>query len=235
MKIVHTYKNKQSVSCQIEEKDGIYRYHFYDERRASHELKKRERKLEKLQKEQNKQLQTIKNKGITHAKKKFTKKMHNTLEYGDRIIHSEVTVQKRLYAKTNEQLQEEQMADRELDGFFTLKSSRKLTPKKALRKYRQKDRAEKMFSALKSVHNIRPFQVWTTNEIHGAALVCMLAALYVSLIQALHDLTDHTQKTITNQIRKLTLGVKQALDGTILKLFYNNLTPQLHTILSITT
>ena len=186
--------------------EGVYGYIYYDERRAKKDAKKRQKKIKKLLKEKEELTKKIQEKGAKALTKKKRKKV--TKELNDVVITTEVTIQKRLAKKSDEEIIVELEADKDLDGIFTLESSRNLKPKSALRLYRRKDKIEKLISDLKNVHMIRPFRVWTDNAIKGAILICMIATLFVGLLQQALDCLRNTKKTVVEHLKHLTLIIE---------------------------
>jgi hypothetical protein len=52
---------------------------------------------------------------------------------------------------------------------------------------------------------IRPFRVWTNDAVKGAALICMIATLFVGPLQRRMDLCGKTKKTVLGCLKRLTL------------------------------
>ena len=198
-----SYKNGDKVFGYWKDYGGVYEYLYYDERKAKKDAKKRQKKINKILGRRKEMIKKIQKKGF----KALTKKKRKTFELNDSVVTTEITIQERLVKKTNEEITTELEADKYLDGFFALESSRNLKPKSALRLYRRKDKVEKLISDLKSVHKIRPFRVWNDTSVKGAALICMIATLFVGLLQLAMNCTGKTKKTILDRIRRLTLVV----------------------------
>jgi len=108
------------------------------------------------------------------------------------------------------------------EGFFALTSSRKLTAKEALKRYREKDSIEKIFHSLKNEIEIKPLRVWTENCIRGAILIGFLAQLFVSLARFEITRAKHmATKFILKSLEKLTLTVMQLKNGTLRAIYSN--------------
>ena len=206
-----SYKNGGKVFGYWKEYGGVYEYLYYDERKAKKDAKKRQKKINKILGRRKEMIKKIQKKGF----KALTKKKRKTVELNDSIVTTEIMIQERLVKKTDEEITTELEADKYLDGFFALESSRNLKPKSALRLYRRKDKVEKLISDLKSVYKIRPFRVWNDDSVKGAALICMIATLFVGLLQLAMDCTGKTKKTILDRIRRLTLVVSFDKTGNI--------------------
>jgi len=108
------------------------------------------------------------------------------------------------------------------EGFFALTSSRKLTAKEALKRYREKDSIEKIFHSLKNEIEIKPLRVWTENCIRGAILIGFLAQLFVSLARFEVARAKHmATKFILKSLEKLTVTVMQLKNGTSRAIYSN--------------
>ncbi|OYT53925.1 MAG: hypothetical protein B6U72_04430 [Candidatus Altiarchaeales archaeon ex4484_2] len=116
----------------------VYEYIYFDERRARKDSEKRARKIKQVLAEKEKLAEKIRQKGVK-ALKWMTRRKKITKELNNRVITTEVTVQRRLTRKTDEEIIAELEGDQNLDGFFALESSRNLKPKNALRLCRRKD------------------------------------------------------------------------------------------------
>lgn len=196
----------------------VYEYLYYDEKKAKKDIKKRQKKINKILENREEMIKKIRKKGF----KALRKKKRTSVELNDSVVTTEITIQKRLNKKSDDEIIAELEADKYLDGFFALESSRNLKPKSALRLYRRKDKVEKLISDLKSVHKIRPFRVWNDDSVKGAALICMIATLFVGLIQLAMNCTRKTKKTILDRMRRLTLVVSfDDLGNIIWKRFAN--------------
>ena len=182
-------------------------------------------------KEKEKLTKKMQEKGPKALIKKKRKKV--TKELNDVVITTEVVIQKRLNKKTDEEIIAELEADKDLDGFFALESSRNLKPKNALRLYRRKDKIEKLISDLKNVHKIRPFRVWTNDAIKGAMLICMIATLFIGLLQQAMCCLRRTKKTVVDRLRRLTRVIKFDDFGNIIWKEFANLTPFLRKFLGL--
>lgn len=203
MQELFSYENGDKVLGYWKKYGERYEYIYYDERRAKKDVKKRQKKINKVLANRKEMIKKIQKRGF----KALTKKKRKTVELNDSVVTTEITIQKRLLKKTDEEVIAELEADKYLDGFFALESSRNLKPKNALRLYRRKDKIEKLFSDLKSIHKIRPFRVWNPDSVKGAALICMVATLFVGLLQLAMDRIGKTKKTILGRLRRLTLVV----------------------------
>lgn len=217
--------------CWRENSAGVYEYIYYDERRANHDVKKRQRKIKKVLKEKEELTKKMEQKGAKSLTKKKRKKV--TKELNDVVITTEIVIQKRLVKKTDEEITVELEADKDLDGFFALESSRNLKPKNALRLYRRKDKIEKLISDLKSVHRIRPFRVWTNDAIKGAMLICMITTLFIGLLQQAMNCLRKTKKTVVDRLMRLTCVIKSDGLGNIIWKEFANLTPFLRKFLCL--
>ena len=70
--------------------------------------------------------------------KALTKKKRKTFELNDSVVTTEITIQERLVKKTTEEITTELEADKYLEGFFALESSRNLKPKNAFSSLQEK-------------------------------------------------------------------------------------------------
>jgi len=199
-----SYKSGEKVFATWEKCGEVYEFIYFDERKAKGEAEKREGKVRKALGEKEALAEKIRKKGAK-ALRRLTKRKKVTKDLNEVIVTTEVTIQKRLTEKSDDELRVELEKDKDLDGFFALESSRRLKPKSALRLYRRKDRIEKLISDLKNVHMIRPFRVWTDDAVKGAALICMIATLFVGLLQQSMGLCGKTKKTVLGCLRRLTL------------------------------
>ena len=94
------------------------------------------------------------------------------------------------------------------EGFFCLKSSKKLTLKQALLTYRKKDSIEKIFHSLKNEIEIKPLRVWTDDSIYGAIIIGFIAQMFISLMRYEFAELKHTStKFIKKSISNLTVTV----------------------------
>jgi transposase len=94
------------------------------------------------------------------------------------------------------------------EGFFCLKSSKKLTLTEALLTYRKKDSIEKIFNSLKNEIEIKPLRVWTDNSIYGALIIGFIAQLFVSLIRfEIPELKHTSTKFIKQALLNLTVTI----------------------------
>ena len=213
-----SYENGDKVFGYWKLCGEVYEYLYYDERKAKKDVKKRQKMMNKVLKKNKELLKKIQKKGF----KAVTKKKRKTAELNNLIVTTNITIQERLVEKTDEEILAELEEDKYLDGFFALESSRNLKPKNALRLYRRKDKIEKLFSDLKSVHKIRPFRVWDDDAVKGAALICMVATLFVGLLQLTMKCVRKTKKTILDRLRRLTLVVNFDGFGNIIRKRFAN-------------
>jgi len=214
-----SYENGDKVFGYWNKCGDISEYIYYDERKAKKDAKKRQKKINKVLTNREELIKKIRKKGF----KALTKKKRTTVELNDSIVTTEITIQERLAKKTDDEIIAELEEDKYLDGFFALESSRNLKPKNALRLYKRKDKVEKLISDLKSVHKIRPFRVWNDNSVKGAVLICMLATLFVGLLQLTMNCVGKTKKTILDRLRRLTLVVDSDGFGKIIRKTFANI------------
>jgi transposase len=233
MQYVMTYRTGEKVHVHVEKTNDIIRYFYYDERRAKHDARKREKKIKKTLKEKEEMMKILKEKGLNALKKKLTKEKTVKKQFNDVVVTTKVTVQKRLWKKSDEEIIADLEKDKDLDGFYALESSKELDAKDALQLYRRKDKVEKLISDLKSVCRIRPFRVWKENTVKGAVLVCMVAALFIALAQQTTGLVKKAKKTIVDALKTLTLIVEVDDYGNILGRKYANVTSFLRKLLGL--
>lgn len=209
-----SYKTGDKVFAWWKKRDDVYDFFYFDERKAKREAKK------------------ILGKGAKGLRR-LTKRKKVTKELNNVIVTTEVTIQNRLIKKTDEELWAELVKDKDLDGFFALESSRRLKPKSALRFYRRKDKIEKLICDLKNVHRIRPFRVWTDNAVKGAALICMIATLFVGLCQQAMGVVGKTKKTLLDRLRRLTLVITCDAFGMFISKKFANVTKFLEKFMNL--
>jgi transposase len=226
------YKSGERVFAWWQKRGDMYEYFYFDERKAKKDVETRERRIKKILAEKEELAAKIKNKG-EKGLRRLTKRKRVTKELNDAIVTTEVTIQKRLINKTDEEIRADQEKERYLDGFFCLESSRKLSPKRALSLYRKKDKIEKLIADLKNVHRIRPFRVWTDNAVKGAVLICMIATLFVGLCQQAMGVVGKTKKTLLDRVRRLTLVVTRDAFGAIVSMRFANLTKFMEKFLNL--
>jgi len=68
-----------------------------------------------------------------------------------------------------------------IEGYFILESSIDEDPKKILKLYKERDKAEKFIKALKDGLELRPIRHWTKNSIIGIFLMCFFANFIINL------------------------------------------------------
>jgi len=233
MQHVMKYKNGKKVFVHHETQEGVHRYFYYDERRAEQDARKREKKIKNALAEKKEMMDTLREKGMKALKKKLTKKKKITKQLNDVVVTAQITIQKRLWKKSDEEIIADFGKDKDLDGFYALESSKELDPKDALQLYRRKDKVEKLISDLKSVCQIRPFRVRRENAVKGAVLICMVAALFIALAQQTSGLVKKAKKTIVDALKGLTLIVELDDYGNILGRKYANVTSFLAKLLGL--
>lgn len=113
----------------------------------------------------------------------------------------------------------EYILDRSVDGregFFCLTSNLDYDPEAIRRMYRDKDRAEKLFSSMKSDIGIRPVRAWTDDAVHGVLLIGLPARSLIAMARLPAKPADgKATKFISNAMQKLTLTVrKKGMEGT---------------------
>jgi transposase len=224
MTYVMRYKTGKKVFVHREKVNEIYRYFYYDERRAEQDVRGRGEKIKKVLAEKKEMMELMKKRGVNALKRKLTSRKKVTKELNDAIVTTQITIQKRLWKKGDEEIIAELEKDKDLDGFYALESSKKLDSKDALQTYRRKDKVEKLISDLKSVHQIRPFRVWKENAVRGAVLICMIAALFITLAQQTSGLVKKAKKTIVNALKTLTLVIELDNLGRVVSRKYANMT-----------
>jgi len=227
-----SYKTGDRVFAWWKKRDEVYEYFYFDERKAKRDAKEREGEIKKILLEKEELAKKIRETGAKGLRR-LTKRKKVTKELNNVIVTTEVTIQKRLVKKTDEEILAELEKDKDLDGFFALESSRRLKPKRALRLYRRKDKIEKLICDLKNVHKIRPFRVWTDNAVKGAALICMIATLFVGLCQQAMGVVGKTKKTLLDRLRRLTLVITRDAFGVIISKKIANLTKFLEKFLNL--
>lgn len=237
MRKVATHDSGEEICARAEKNGDEFLYYFFDEKRANRERKKRERKLEKKLEEKRKLEKLAQKKGWKHVQGKLSKTKTKTKKLNEVVVKTKVTVQKRLLKKTDEELKEEIVDDeKDLDGKFVLRSSKKIDPKKALDYYRKKNKIEKLISDLKSVLMLRPFRVWNELEVLGAVLLKIICVLFVSLIQIeFKELKGKRRKTVVSIIQKLTVVVGFGKNDEMITQEYVNISPLLAKILELPT
>jgi transposase len=223
MKQAIIYETKERVYAFREEINGVCRYYFYDERREEADKSQRKKEIDKVLEEKREQEKILKEKGLKAYKKKITRKNKQIKELGDVILKSEVTIQKRLLEKTEEDITSDLSQDKYLDGFYVLESNRKMNPKTALIIYRRKDQAEKLICDLKSALDVKPVRVWNTDRVKGALLIVLLAHLCIGLFQEAGCFTGRTKKTILEKLKNLTLVLQTGCKDSIIQKKYANL------------
>lgn len=233
MKYVMKYKKGKKIFVLHDTVGDLHHYFYYDERRAEQDARKREKKIKKVLAEKKEMMELLERKGIKALKRKLTKKKKVTKQLNDTIVTTQVTIQKRLWKKSDEEIIAELEKDKDLDGFYVLESSKELNPKEAIQTYRRKDKVEKLISDLKSVCQIRPFRVWKENTVKGAVLICMVAALFITLAQQTSGLIKKAKKTIVDALKTLTLIVEFDDFGNILSRKYANVTSFLAKLLGL--
>jgi len=227
-----SYKTGERVFAWWKKRDEVYEYFYFDERKAKRDAKKREGEIKKILFEKKELAKKIRGKGAKGLGR-LTKRKKVTKELNNVIVTTEVTIQKRLIKKTDEEILAELEKDKDLDGFFALESSRRLKPKRALRLYRRKDKIEKLICDLKNVHRIRPFRVWTDNAVKGAALICIIATLFVGLCQQAMGVVGKTKKTLMDRLRRLTVVITCDAFGMIITKKFANVTKFLEKFLNL--
>lgn len=232
MRKVLKYKTGEWVFVHPDVNKGVYLYIYYDERRAKQDAKKREKRIREILEEKEEMTRLLKEKGIK-ALKKLTRKEEVNKQLNDAIVTTQITIQKMLWKKSDEEITAELEKDKYLDGFYTLESSKKLDPRNALKIYRRKDKVEKLISDIKSVHQIRPFRVWKENTVKGAVLICMIATLFITLAQQTSGLVKKAKKTIVNALKTLTLVIELDNLGRVVSRKYANMTDFLSKLLGL--
>ena len=100
------------------------------------------------------------------------------------------------------------------EGFFCLKSNKKLTLEEALETYREKDSIEKIFDSLKNEIQIKPLRVWSDYSIYGAILLGFIAQLFISLMRyEFEEIKRRSTKFIKKSLKNLTLTIKFVKNG----------------------
>ena len=202
----------------------IYRYIYYDDKRAENDVAQRTKEINKILAEKRKLTDIYEKKGTKALRKKLTKKKSTRKELKGVIVTQNITIQKRLVKKSDEEIKGVYEKDKDLDGFFALESSKKLDPLYALETYRRKDVVEKMISDLKSTLRMRPFRVWNDDEVKGAVLISMIIALFLGLAKDDAGFENKTRKTIIEWLKNLTLVVIFDKVGNIINKSYANVT-----------
>ena len=100
------------------------------------------------------------------------------------------------------------------EGFFCLKSNKKLTLEEALETYREKDSIEKIFDSLKNEIQIKPLRVWSDYSIYGAIFLGFIAQLFISLMRyEFEEIKRRSTKFIKKSLKNLTLTIKFVKNG----------------------
>jgi transposase len=232
MLALFSYESGDQVFVWWKKRGDIYEYIYFDERRAKKDAEKRARKIKQVLAEKEKLMKRIREKGVK-ALRRLTKRKKIKKELNNMVITTEVTLQRRLVKKNDEEIIAGLEKDKDLDGFFALESSRDLKPKSALRLYRRKDKIEKLICDLKNVHMIRPFRVWSEDAVKGAVLICMITTLFVGLLQQAIGSAGKTKKTFLDRLRRLTLVITYDDLGSILSKKFANVTKFLAKFLSL--
>lgn len=216
-------KGKKTLA--IKEKVGnTYRYIYYDDKRAENDVAQRAKAINKVLDEKKKLAEIYEKKGAKALRKKLTQKKSNRKELNGVIVTQNVTIQKRLVERSDEEIKADYEKDKDLDGFFALESSKNLEPLHALETYRRKDVVEKMISDLKSTLKMRPFRVWNDDEVKGAVLISMIIALFIGLAKDDAGFGNKTRKTIISWLKNLTLVVILDKVGNVMSRCYANAT-----------
>jgi len=101
-----------------------------------------------------------------------------------------------------------------IEGYFILESSLDEDPKKILKLYKERDKAEKFIKALKDGLELRPLRHWNKNSVIGIFLICFFANFLINLTLNLEEI----RKVEPNRAKIKQKNVK------LLKIVLKNLT-----------
>ncbi len=142
------------------EKPNSTNYLYFSEKLQKEQLESRARKVVREIKEAQAIQKSIDKK----------KSLPKRFRINNLLVDVDYSIQTKLLELSEEDavklLEEKFITGRE--GFFCLKSSKKLTLPEALLTYRKKDSIAKIFNSLKNEIEIKPLRVWTDNSIYGA-------------------------------------------------------------------
>ena len=228
-------KIDESTKCLTEKTADGLRFYYFSEKLAKQQKQRRTRKIKgqiKAAEQLRKKMQ-----GKAFKRKKTKTKLH-IAELEEECIITETSIQKRLITKPLKQIRKELKAkDSELDGWFALTTNKNISPKEALKRYRNKDTVEKLICSLKQNCKLRPFNVWKDECVKGSIFISSLAALILGCFQWTNtQLRNKSHKSILETVKRLTLALKLDKVGRIKEVlalnasdFLKKLFPQLQT------
>ena len=158
--------NRRHYYC-IKKKEEELNYIFFCPELYEDQIKAKERKFKRQKKKGNKILKKRKRQKIPSDK--------GWIE----LIPS---LQKTLFSIDNPYING-------IEGFFILESSVDADPEKILRLYKERDKAEKFFRALKEGIELRPIRHWNKWSIIGIFFVCFLTNFLINLTLFLSENT----------------------------------------------
>ncbi len=214
-------KVNRDAKCFVEENEGERIYYFYSKKLAKQTRQRRARRVAEQIKAAQELMKSMQSKKFKKCK---TKKKLQIAELSEERILTEITVQKRLIQKPLKQIKKELREEgKDYDGQFVLCSNKKLSPKQALKRYRNKDTVEKLFCSLKQNCKLRPFNVRKDECVKGSVFISMLAAFVLGCFQWTNALLrNKSHKTILETVKRLTLGLKLDKLGCIKEVFAMN-------------
>ena len=95
-----------------------------------------------------------------------------------------------------------------IEGYFILESNIDASPKKILKLYKERDKAEKLIRNIKEGTDLRPIRHWTPKAIRGYVLIVFLANFLINLtINQAQAPVAKNHKVLKKILAKLTLVV----------------------------
>ncbi len=159
-------------------------YIYYNHKKAVHEAKEREKRVNKAQKKIE-IIQERVNKGTLKKeliiKKRVIKalKSHKVNLYFGTKIKMKGKPSPQIILEPREEVFKEH---KHLEGKFLLQTTHlDKSPKEVLEIYRSKDGVEKAFDIIKNLIKVRPIRHWNEDRVRGHIFLCILAYLVVSV------------------------------------------------------
>ena len=183
--IVHMLVNKQNYYCvKKKENNGAISYIFFSPELYKTQINKKRRKFKRA-----------KEKG----EKELKKRKHVTFPSDRGWVTLLPSVQKTLMPIKN-------LYITGVEGFFILESSVDDDPVKILLLYKNRDKAEKFFRAMKEGIELRPIRHWNKWNIRGIFFISFLANVLIILTHVLNKIPPNKNvKLLKKQLINLTL------------------------------
>lgn len=202
----------EKIKASSWEEDGIYYTLYLDERRQKSDKARREAKIAKAENYWNALDEIRKKKGMKALQRKLRLKKKKSFALQEYVIQHSVAVQQRLAPKKD--MLAKLHEDEDLDGMFTLVTSKRLSEKKKLKIYRKKSAIEKMFSDIKTALKLHPLRVWNDDRVRGLVLLKVICLFLLSLLQMeQQELRNVAKSTIVLMLKDLTAVVKISENG----------------------